>query len=175
MTMIHMRCMPSRWCGSFTKICTGSGLTRSFSVNCAGESLMMLTMCCLDSLEGTTKAGEALSQVQIDPRELLQFIMKAWAPMNELCEQAGFSERRFMTGRRRSWATLGCPFKCHPLGDREEGSAATRRVKLQASEVCRWSRPRGAGVAPELFVRRGALVIPAAPKSSAGNRRPSGK
>jgi hypothetical protein len=41
-----------------------------------GESLMMLTMGCLDNLEGQTKAGEALSQVQIDPQELLQFIMK---------------------------------------------------------------------------------------------------
>ena len=58
-----------------------------------GESLMMLTMCCPDHLEGQTKAGEALSQIQIDPRELLQFILDGWGPMNEMCERAGLSER----------------------------------------------------------------------------------
>ena len=48
---------------------------------------------CFDNLEGQTKTSEVLSQVQIDPRELLQFIMAGWGPMNEMCERAGMSER----------------------------------------------------------------------------------
>ena len=108
-----------------------------FFCDLRGESLMMLTMCCLDNLDGTTKAGEALSQVQIDPRELLQFIMKGWAPMNEMCERAGFSERAIMSGRTQSWVSMGCHLMCRHPGEWEEGGAAARRVKLRASEVCR--------------------------------------
>lgn len=73
-----------------------------FFCDLRGESLMMLTMCCLDNLEGQTKAGEALSQVHIDPKELLQFIMQGWGPMNSMCERAGFSDRAIYDGRRRS-------------------------------------------------------------------------
>jgi hypothetical protein len=58
-----------------------------------GESLMMLTMCCLNNLSGRKREGEPLAQVEIDPMELLQFIMAGWAPMNEICERAGLSER----------------------------------------------------------------------------------
>ena len=85
-----------------------------FFCDLRGESLMMLTMCCLDNLEGQTKAGEALSQVQIDPKELLQFIMQGWGPMNKMCERAGFSERAIY---ERSKAIMGyyhLPFDVPP-------------------------------------------------------------
>lgn len=39
------------------------------------------------------KTGEALSQVQIYAKELLQFIKKEWGPMNAMCERAEMSER----------------------------------------------------------------------------------
>lgn len=85
-----------------------------FFCDLRGESLMMLTMCCLDNLDGTTKAGEALSQVQIDPRELLQFIMKGWAPMNEMYERAGFSERAIYERSKAIMGYYGLPFDVPP-------------------------------------------------------------
>lgn len=62
-----------------------------FFCDLGGESLMMLTMCCLENLSGTKRIGEAQAQVEIDPMELLRFITKGWAPMNEMCERAGLS------------------------------------------------------------------------------------
>ena len=64
-----------------------------FFCDLRGESLMMLTMCCMENLSGRKQEGEALAQVEIDPIELLGFIMKGWGPMNEMCERAGLSER----------------------------------------------------------------------------------
>jgi hypothetical protein len=64
-----------------------------FFCDLGGESLMMLTLCCLENLSGTKRAGEVQAQVEIDPLELLRFIMKGWGPMNEMCERAGLSER----------------------------------------------------------------------------------
>ena len=54
---------------------------------------MMLTMCCLENLSGTKRVGEVQAKVEIDPMELLRFIMKGWWPMNEMCDRAGLSER----------------------------------------------------------------------------------
>ena len=85
-----------------------------FFCDLRGESLMMLTMCCLDNLEGQTKAGEALSQVQIDPRELLQFIMNGWGPMNEMCERAGMSERAIYDRSKAIMGYYHLPFDVPP-------------------------------------------------------------
>jgi hypothetical protein len=52
--------------------------------------------------------------VQIDPRELLQFIMKGWGPMNAMCGRAGMSERAIYD---RSKAVMGyyhLPFDVPP-------------------------------------------------------------
>lgn len=64
-----------------------------FFCDLRSESLMMMTMCCLRNLAGRKRVGEPLAQVEIDPRELLQFIMAGWVPMNEMCERACLSER----------------------------------------------------------------------------------
>ena len=58
-----------------------------------GESLLMMTMCCMQNLAGTKHADAPLAQVEVDPMELLNFIMAGWAPMNAMCDRAGVSER----------------------------------------------------------------------------------
>lgn len=66
--------------------------------------------------------------MQIDPRELLQFITDGWGPMNEMCERAGMSER---ANYDRSKAIMGyshLPFDVPPPGEGgllRRGSAAT--------------------------------------------------
>ena len=52
--------------------------------------------------------------MQIEPSKLLRLIMKGWAPMNEMCERAGFSERAIY---ERSKAIMGyyhLPFDVPP-------------------------------------------------------------
>ncbi len=64
---------------------------------------MMLTMCCLENLSGTKRVGEVQAKVEIDPMELLRFIMKGWWPVNEMCDRPGCRNARFTTGRKPSW------------------------------------------------------------------------
>ena len=58
------------------------------------ENLMMMVMCCLDSLDALKVQGQPQVQVQINPLEVVQFISGGFVPMNEMCERAGMSERQ---------------------------------------------------------------------------------
>lgn len=79
-----------------------------------GESLMMMTMCCLDNLSGKKHAGAPLAQVEIDPMELLKFIMDGWAPMNQMCEQADLSERAIYDRSKAIMNYYHLPFDVPP-------------------------------------------------------------
>ena len=75
-----------------------------------GESLMMLTMCCMGNLTGRKREGEALASVEIDPMELLRFISGNWGPMNSMCERAGMSERAIYERTGAIMRYYGLPF-----------------------------------------------------------------
>jgi hypothetical protein len=57
------------------------------------ENLMMMVICCLDSLDALKVKGQSHVKVSIDPLEVVQFISGGFVPMNEMCERAGMSER----------------------------------------------------------------------------------
>lgn len=79
-----------------------------------GESLMMMTMCCMENLMGRKRAGEPTAQVEINPRELLAFIMAGWVPMNEMCVQAGLSERAIYDRSKAIMSYYHLPFDVPP-------------------------------------------------------------
>ncbi len=62
--------------------------------NLDAENLMMMVMCCLDSLEALKVQGRDQVQVCVEPLEVLQFISGGFVPVNEMCERAGMSERQ---------------------------------------------------------------------------------
>ena len=79
-----------------------------------GESLMMLTTCCMENLSGHKREGEPLARVEIDPMELLRFIMAGWAPMNAMCERAGLSERAIYDRSKAIMHYYHLPFDVPP-------------------------------------------------------------
>ena len=85
-----------------------------FFCDLRGESLMMMTMCCMENLTGKKHAGAPLAQVEIDPMELLKFIMAGWAPMNEMCDRAGMSERAIYDRSKAIMNYYHLPFDVPP-------------------------------------------------------------
>jgi hypothetical protein len=58
------------------------------------ENLMMMEMCCLDSLDALKVQGRDQVQVSLEPLEILRFISGGFVPINEMCERAGMIERQ---------------------------------------------------------------------------------
>ena len=71
---------------------------------------MMMVMCCLDSLDALKLQGRDNVQVSLDPLEILQFISAGFAPMNELCERAGMSERQIFDRTKAVFEYFNLPF-----------------------------------------------------------------
>ena len=74
------------------------------------ENLMMMVMCCLDSLDALKVQGQPQVQVQINPLEVVQFISGGFVPMNEMCERAGMSERQIFERTKAVFEYFNLPF-----------------------------------------------------------------
>ena len=74
------------------------------------ENLMMMVMCCLDSLDALKVQGQPQVQVQINPLEVVQFISGGFVPMNEMCERAGMSERQIFQRTKAVFEYFNLPF-----------------------------------------------------------------
>ena len=74
------------------------------------ENLMMMVMCCLDSLDALKVQGRPQVQVQINPLEVVQFISGGFVPMNEMCERAGMSERQIFDRTKAVFEYFNLPF-----------------------------------------------------------------
>lgn len=74
------------------------------------ENLMMMVMCCLDSLDALKVQGQPQVQVQINPLEVLQFISGGFVPMNEMCERAGMNERQIFERTKTVFGYFNLPF-----------------------------------------------------------------
>ncbi len=73
------------------------------------ENLMMMVMCCLDSLDALKVQGKPQVQVQINPLEVVQFISGGFVPMNEMCERAGMSERQIFERTKAVFGYFNLP------------------------------------------------------------------
>lgn len=78
--------------------------------NLETESLMMLVMCCLKSLDAVAVRGQSHSKVLCDPLELLDFVRRHLEPMNEMCERAGMSEQALYDRSKRVFDYFGLPW-----------------------------------------------------------------
>lgn len=56
------------------------------------ETLKMMTLCLMPTLEAFKRLGEPNAAVQCDPLELLRFIERNFVPLNLMMERAGMSE-----------------------------------------------------------------------------------
>jgi hypothetical protein len=74
------------------------------------ENLMMMVMCCLDSLDAIKVQGQPQVQVQINPLEVVQFISGGFVPMNEMCERAGMSEHQIFDRTKAVFGYFNLPF-----------------------------------------------------------------
>ncbi len=74
------------------------------------ENLMMMVVCCLDSLDALKVQGQPQVQVQINPLEVVQFISGGFVPMNEMCERAGMSERQIFERTKAVFEYFNLPF-----------------------------------------------------------------
>ena len=78
------------------------------------ENLMMMVMCCLDSLDALKVQRQPQVQVQINPLEVVQFISGGFVPMNEMCERAGMSERQIFERTKAVFGYFNLPFDVGP-------------------------------------------------------------
>jgi hypothetical protein len=78
------------------------------------ENLMMMVMCCLDSLDALKIQGQPQVQVQISPLEVVRFISGGFVPMNEMCERAGISERQIFERTKAVFGYFNLPFDVGP-------------------------------------------------------------
>jgi hypothetical protein len=78
------------------------------------ENLMMMVMCCLDSLDALKVQGQPQVQVQINPLDVVQFISGGFVPMNEMCERAGMSERQIFERTKAVFEYFNLPFDVGP-------------------------------------------------------------
>jgi len=78
------------------------------------ENLMMMVMCCLDSLEALKVQGREQVQVSLEPLEILHFISGGFVPMNEMCERAGMSERQIFDRTKAVFEYFNLPFDADP-------------------------------------------------------------
>ena len=78
------------------------------------ENLMMMVMCCLDSLDALKVKGQEQVKVTISPLAVVQFISDGFVPMNEMCERAGMSERQIFDRTKAVFEYFNLPFDAPP-------------------------------------------------------------
>ena len=79
------------------------------------ENLMMMVMCCLDSLDALKRQGVTQVKVSLDPLDVIRFISGGFVPMNEMCENAGMSERQIYDRTKAVFEYFNLPFDAGSL------------------------------------------------------------
>jgi hypothetical protein len=74
------------------------------------ENLMMMVMCCLESLDALKVKGQSQVKVSISPLEVVRFISGGFVPMNEMCERAGMCERQIFDRTKAVFEYFNLPF-----------------------------------------------------------------
>ena len=82
--------------------------------NLETENLMMMVMCCLESLDALKVKGQSQVKVSISPLEVVRFISGGFVPMNEMCERAGMSERQIYNRTKAVFEYFNLPFDAGP-------------------------------------------------------------
>jgi hypothetical protein len=82
--------------------------------NLDSENLMMMVMCCLESLDALKVKGQSQVKVSISPLEVVRFISGGFVPMNEMCERAGMSERQIFDRTKAVFEYFNLPFDAGP-------------------------------------------------------------
>ena len=82
--------------------------------NLDSENLMMMVMCCLDSLDALKVKDQSQVKVSISPLEVVRFISSGFVPMNEMCERAGMSERQIFDRTKAVFEYFKLPFDAGP-------------------------------------------------------------
>ena len=82
--------------------------------NLDSENLMMMVMCCLESLDALKVKGQSQVKVSISPLEVVRFISGGFVPMNEMCERAGMSERQIYNRTKAVFEYFNLPFDAGP-------------------------------------------------------------
>jgi hypothetical protein len=85
-----------------------------FFCNLDSENLMMMVMCCLESLDALKVKGQSQVKVSISPLEVVRFISGGFVPMNEMCERAGMSERQIFDRTKAVFEYFNLPFDAGP-------------------------------------------------------------
>jgi len=85
-----------------------------FFCNLDSENLMMMVMCCLESLDALKVKGQSQVKVSISPLEVVRFISGGFVPMNEMCERAGMSERQIFDRTKAVFEYFNLPFDVDP-------------------------------------------------------------
>ena len=83
---------------------------RLYFCNLEAENLMMMVMCCLDSLDALKVKGQPQVKVSINPLEVVSFISGGFVPMNEMCERAGMGERQIFDRTKAVFEYFDLPF-----------------------------------------------------------------
>jgi hypothetical protein len=78
------------------------------------EELMMFVLCCLETLDTLKIKGQSQVRVSFEPWEVGQWIAKGFAPMNELCEAAGCTERQIYDRTEALFRYFQLPFDVPP-------------------------------------------------------------
>jgi hypothetical protein len=78
------------------------------------DTLGMMTMCCLPSLNTMQVEGQIQVLVRCDPLELLNFLKRDFLPMNLMCERAGMFEDRIFDRTKALFKYFGLPFDAEP-------------------------------------------------------------
>ena len=76
---------------------------------------MMMTMCCLGSMDALKVQGREQVQVSLDPLEVVRFISGGFAPMNEMCERAGMRESQIYLRTKDVFGYFNLPFEEDPM------------------------------------------------------------
>jgi hypothetical protein len=82
--------------------------------NLDSENLMMMVMCCLESLDALKVKGQSQVKVSISPLEVVRFISGGFVPMNEMCERAEMSERQIFDRTKAVFEYFNLPFDAGP-------------------------------------------------------------
>ena len=78
------------------------------------ENLMLMVMCCLDSLDALKVKGQSEVKVSFSPLEVVRFISGGFEPMNQMCERAEMSERQIFFRTKAVFGYFNLPLDAEP-------------------------------------------------------------
>ena len=78
------------------------------------DTLGVMTMCCLPSLDVMKVEGQTQVLIRCDPLDLLKFLNRDFLPMNLMCERAGMFEDRIFDRTKALFEYFGLPFDAEP-------------------------------------------------------------